>query len=154
MVTIFWRGLKPDREGMVDLFVESVAVRPARSSPVMNGRLAVDVASRSGGATVNVHGEIDLAGAELLRRALLKAAAVCRTGDAVTLDLSDVTFCDGSGLEALLRARRRASCEHCSLTIAAASPAVRHLLELTGTAALLGSDSRHTGPARLSGVCP
>ncbi|MFD8735887.1 STAS domain-containing protein [Streptomyces sp. NPDC059618] len=138
----------------MDLFVESVAVRSARSFPVMNGRLAVDVASRAGGATVSVHGEIDLAGVELLRRALLKAAAVCRTGDVVTLDLSDVTFCDGSGLDELLRARRRALCEHCSLTIVAASPAVRHLLELTGTAALLDSDSPRTGPARLSGVRP
>ncbi|MGW1963585.1 STAS domain-containing protein [Streptomyces sp. NPDC001935] len=139
---IYWRGLNTDLEGMVDLFVDSVAVRPARSGHVMNGCLAVEVAFHAGGATVSIHGEIDLPRAERLRQALLQAATECRNDGTITLDMSDVTFCDGSGLDELLRARRRALCEHHSLAIAAASPNVRHLLELTGTAALLDSDPR------------
>ncbi|MEU3778812.1 STAS domain-containing protein [Streptomyces sp. NPDC032472] len=92
--------------------------------------------SVSGVVVIAVSGEIDLHSAVHLRQALAAALAGSRGRCEIALDLSAVTFCDCSGLNALLRARRRARRERVSLTISAAAPPVSRLLELTGTAAL------------------
>ncbi|KOG36840.1 hypothetical protein ADK34_00090 [Streptomyces viridochromogenes] len=67
-----------------------------------------------------------------LRTALAEEMAACEAGRGLALDLSEVTFCDSTGLNTLLRARQRALKEHRSLTITAASPQVIRLLEITG----------------------
>lgn len=87
-----------------------------------------------GGAEVRVAGEIDLDNAAQLRGALLVALDTCPGG--VSLDLSAVTFCDCSGLNVLLRARRHAADRHRGFRIGAVSRPVRRLLELTQTAPL------------------
>lgn len=101
-------------------------------------RIGVSVTPTADGVSVTVRGEIDLDTVGLLRTALLQAMA-SYDGAGVTLDLSDVSFCDSSGLNALLRARQHALCEHRRLTITAAGPQVTRLLELTGSAALFRS---------------
>ncbi|MEW2414801.1 STAS domain-containing protein [Streptomyces sp. NPDC046866] len=95
--------------------------------------------SVSGVMVVAVSGEIDLNSAAYLRQAFAAALAACRDGCEIAMDLSAVTFCDCSGLNALLRARRRARDEGVTLTISAAAPPVGRLLELTETAHLFGN---------------
>ncbi|WP_426361737.1 STAS domain-containing protein [Streptomyces sp. E-08] len=96
--------------------------------------------STPGGAAATVSGELDVASATFLRTALLKALEGCVEGGSVTLDLSQVTFCDSTGLNVLLRARRWALGEHRALTIRAASPQMSRLLELTGAAPLFAEE--------------
>lgn len=50
----------------------------------------------------------------------------------VVLDLSGVTFCDSSGLNAFLAAQRIARNSGASLVLACVPPQLRQLLELTG----------------------
>ncbi|WP_051786633.1 MULTISPECIES: STAS domain-containing protein [Streptomyces] len=81
---------------------------------------------------VGIGGELDIAAVMELRTALAEEMAACEAGRGLALDLSEVTFCDSTGLNTLLRARQRALKEHRSLTITAASPQVIRLLEITG----------------------
>ncbi|MFF0425386.1 STAS domain-containing protein [Streptomyces sp. NPDC004520] len=92
------------------------------------------------GAAVIVRGELDIESATHLRTVLLQAMEACGEGAALTLDLSQVEFCDSSGLNVLLRARQRALSEHRSLVITAASPQMTRLLEITGSAQLFADE--------------
>ncbi|MFJ3582008.1 STAS domain-containing protein [Streptomyces sp. NPDC090127] len=103
-------------------------------------RIAVSVTPREGGSSVKVCGELDLDSVTQLHTTLLHALAAS-DGAGVALDLSEVTFCDSSGLNALLRARRQAVSDGHPLTITAASPQVTRLLEITGAAALFTGTS-------------
>ncbi|GAA3378696.1 hypothetical protein GCM10020367_59250 [Streptomyces sannanensis] len=100
-------------------------------------RAIASVTPFAGGVAVGVGGEIDLDSAEYLRQVLIRAMAACGDGDRIALDLSAVTFCDCSGLDVLLWARRRTRRKHRSMTITAASRQVIRLLELTGSTRLL-----------------
>ena len=77
-------------------------------------------------AIVVAAGELDAASAsdltELLRTALR------REHDTLTIDLSGITFCDSSGLNALIAAPGPRPVQ-----LQSPSPALRRLLELTGT---------------------
>ncbi|MFE1230933.1 STAS domain-containing protein [Streptomyces sp. NPDC058745] len=112
--------------------------RPQQAHQAHQGgtdRLAVAVTPTAGGVLVRVRGEIDFDTAGPLKATLLHATVTC-DGDRVVLDLSDVSFCDATGLNALLRARLWALGEHRHLTIAAAGRPVTRLLDITGAAAL------------------
>lgn len=87
--------------------------------------------SPDGRVTVTVRGELDISTAPALERALRKAGD--RAARGVDLDLSGTEFCDCSGLNVLLAARRHAVEQGRTLTIRSAGPAVRHLLTATGT---------------------
>ncbi len=93
------------------------------------------IPDRSGAAdgniTVRVCGELDMDSEEQLRSALEDSVSRCVRH--VELDLSGVTFCDCSGLNLLLAARWRAVRQGKTLTVRAASPAVRKLLVDTDT---------------------
>ncbi|MFC8274265.1 STAS domain-containing protein [Streptomyces sp. NPDC057271] len=101
-------------------------------------RIGVSVTPTACGVGVRVRGEIDLDSVGRLRTTLLRAMAAYDGVD-VTLDLSGVSFCDSSGLNALLLARRHALREGRRLTITAAGSQVTRLLEVTGSAALFRS---------------
>lgn len=64
----------------------------------------------------------------------------------VVLDLSAVKFCDSSGVSALVRGHARASAAAGGLRLAAASPQVTRVLELTGLARMLGLGSTVVTP--------
>jgi anti-anti-sigma factor len=107
-----------------------LANAPASPEPARNGgrrmnaQLSVAVEQHDDGATVKLGGELDLATAPVLARAL---AACRRSSRRVTLDLRGLEFMDCSGLRCILDADRRAQ-----LTVIAGTGRVRQLLALTG----------------------
>lgn len=68
--------------------------------------------------------------------ARLEAVIDASTG-AVTVDLSQVTFLDSTGLKALVAEHRRLHAEGRRLTVRNPSPAVFRVLNLSGVAAAL-----------------
>ncbi|MCX5195420.1 STAS domain-containing protein [Streptomyces sp. NBC_00249] len=84
-----------------------------------------------GRVLVQVHGEIDMEDASALRGDLVPALRAARTG--LDVDLSQVTFCDSSGLDVLLYVNRLAAETGKSLVLTALSRPVARLLDLTGT---------------------
>ncbi|MFC9593863.1 STAS domain-containing protein [Streptomyces sp. NPDC056944] len=113
------------------------ASRPAAEN---DGGISISVRPNDDGAAFIVCGELDIESATHLRTALLQAMEACVDGAALTMDLSQVTFCDSTGLNELLRARRRALNEHRLLTITTASPQMTRLLEMTGAAVLFAGE--------------
>jgi anti-anti-sigma factor len=80
-------------------------------------------------AVVTVHGPLDLGTAGEMEDLL---AAEMRGGaNHLVLDLSDVAFCDSTGVNALLRVHRRAGAEQGWLRLSAASDQVRRVLQVT-----------------------
>jgi anti-anti-sigma factor len=81
-------------------------------------------------AVVTVAGEIDLTNAESLREALLTALDAGAL--ALVADLTAATFLDSAGVNALVRASRRAATTEATLRLAVTAPAVRRVLDLVG----------------------
>ncbi|MEU7203021.1 ANTAR domain-containing protein [Streptomyces sp. NPDC045470] len=96
-------------------------------------------------AAVAVHGELDLAACGKVESGLHDA--LNRSSRGVDLDLGAVTFCDCSGLNMLLRLRRRAAAQGKTVVIVASSRAVERLLELTEARGLFVSPEPHPDPA-------
>lgn len=91
---------------------------------------------------MHITGELDLAAGDAVADAVIGAVAAVLArstgGEAeVQLDLSDVSFIDCAGLSALLRARRSAAAHGCLVRVAAMSPVVHRLLDLSETRELL-----------------
>jgi anti-anti-sigma factor len=80
-------------------------------------------------AVVAVAGELDTSTAA---DAYDYTADLASSHPLLIMDLSEVTFCDSSGYNALLRLRRRATQADGLLVLAAPPAAIRHLLTLTG----------------------
>src|SRR5580658_8902524 len=93
---------------------------------------ALDLSARSqGGITIaELTGELDIANAPALREQLL---GLLRPGSSrLVIDLSKVSFCDATGLAVLVSTARRAKLLGGFLRLAAVSPQVRQVLEITG----------------------
>jgi anti-anti-sigma factor len=93
---------------------------------------ALDLSARSqGGITIaELTGELDIANAPALREQLL---GLLRPGSSrLVIDLSKVSFCDATGLAVLVSTARRARLLGGFLRLAAVSPQVRQVLEITG----------------------
>jgi anti-anti-sigma factor len=88
-------------------------------------------ARTEGGVTVaELVGELDIASASALREQLL---GLLRPGSGrLVIDLSKVSFCDASGLAVLVSTARRARLLGGFLRLAAVSPQVGRVLQLTG----------------------
>ncbi|OON82774.1 STAS domain-containing protein [Streptomyces tsukubensis] len=84
-------------------------------------------------AVATVTGELDLETSSAVYRQALETMSRCPI---VVLDLSDATFCDSSGFNALLRLRRRAEEAGHQLALAAPPDQVTRLLALTGAPAV------------------
>ncbi|MEU9304080.1 STAS domain-containing protein [Streptomyces sp. NPDC048269] len=85
---------------------------------------------------VQVGGEMDVDRAPMLREALRAVITRPECPGEVVVDLSELTFCDSSGLNALLQARITAQRHGRRLSLRAPSPRFVRLLELTDTAHL------------------
>jgi anti-anti-sigma factor len=90
------------------------------------GPLRVDV-DPSG--VLMVHGDIDVAGGPMLETYVLRL----ENGDPIVMDLADVDFIDSSGLRTLLSASRRAELRGTEVRLRNVGPAVRRMLDITGT---------------------
>ncbi|MFF1556391.1 STAS domain-containing protein [Streptomyces sp. NPDC058279] len=107
---------------------------------------AVTTSRSDGRVTVAVAGEIDVATAPLLAEALHEALSDGATR--VEADFSEVSFCDCSGLNVLLRAERDARAGGRTLRVAGVrSPQVRRLLEMTGTTSMIRAEETGAGAA-------
>ena len=87
--------------------------------------------AHTGAVGVRLTGELDLASARLLERALREAEA--ERGD-VVLDLRDLTFLDCSGVRVILGAAQRARRAGHRLTVVPGPAHVTKVFTLTGTA--------------------
>ncbi|MFI8521111.1 STAS domain-containing protein [Streptomyces sp. NPDC085481] len=85
---------------------------------------------------VRVRGDMDLDHAEELRASLMAAVAEAPRGADIVVDLRHSSFCDSSGLNALLAARQEATESGHRLRLAAPSHQMVRLLELTGSMGL------------------
>ncbi|MFE5620530.1 STAS domain-containing protein [Streptomyces virginiae] len=96
----------------------------------------VDISGRA--AVVRPVGEIDIDTAPSLSRALAHALTIVTTSraDRVVADCSRVTFCDSSGLNALIAARLRAVEAGAAIHLANPAPQLQRLLQMTGAAPL------------------
>jgi anti-sigma B factor antagonist len=102
--------------------------------------LEVTVTESSPASTLlTVTGELAGSGSE---RLLARLDRLLDKGHrSLVLDLTGVTFCDSSGISALVRGHARASAAAGRLRLSAASPQVARVLELSGLARMLGLQS-------------
>src|SRR6266568_1814598 len=114
------------------------AAAPSQSDrrPIVNSGTTVNPgldlsAQTAGGITIaELTGELDIASAPALREQLL---SLLRPGSSrLVIDLSRVSFCDASGLAVLVNTARRARLLGGFLRLAAVSPQVGQVLNITG----------------------
>jgi anti-sigma B factor antagonist len=82
-----------------------------------------------GDDVVRVSGELDIRTCERLER---MTGELVDVGRRVVLDLSELTFCDSTGLAVLVRLHKRAETAGGTLVLRAPVPRVLNLLTLTG----------------------
>jgi anti-sigma B factor antagonist len=111
------------------------------------------VAERRGQAVVTTPDEIDLRNADSLRAALIAAAATNQP--VVIVDMSGTEFCDSSGLNALVRAKKQADVDGRQLHLVVRGAALTRILAVSGMGSLFqifdsldeaappGHDGRH-----------
>jgi anti-anti-sigma factor len=116
--------------------IDALGIRPPDAFVVEQ------VSVRHGVALLVFRGELDLAAASAMRG---RVESVAGTG--LVIDLRDVTFVDSSALRELLHARQTVVAAGARIVLAGVPPAVRRLLELTGTASMF-----ETAPTRASAL--
>ncbi|MFE7581903.1 STAS domain-containing protein [Streptomyces gardneri] len=85
---------------------------------------------------VRVSGELDMHHVDEVRSSLLSAITEAPLGAEVIIDLTYSSFCDSSGLNALLTARQRAAELGRTLRLGAPSHQMLRLMEITDTVGL------------------
>ena len=81
-------------------------------------------------AIVRLPAEIDLTIADALREALL--AVLNQGARGLVADMTATTFCDSAGINALVRAARRAAAGDATMRIAVTAPPVLRIFNLVG----------------------
>jgi anti-sigma B factor antagonist len=89
----------------------------------------VDVSQDTGTLILRLCGELDVASRDVIEPAVLAAIPTAYT---VILDLSDLTFCDSSGLTMFLAAKEMAEAEGTTLRLRNPRPNVARVLEISG----------------------
>jgi anti-sigma B factor antagonist len=98
------------------------------STPGFSVRLGTD-----GDVTcVAVTGEIDIATADHLRASVSLALSASHHVGELVIDLGAVTFCDSSGLQALVNARRACSEREIAMILLEPSRRVRDVIKIAG----------------------
>lgn len=85
----------------------------------------------TGVTVVRVHGEVDLATADLLRDRLLRAASASRC-DCLVVDMSGLGFFDASGVRALVAVYRELTGQGRHVVLAEPSPIAARVLDALG----------------------
>ena len=101
----------------------------------MAAQMRCTVSSLPFGHVVRVFGEVDLATAPALAEVLAQVAS-----GSVIADLTDVTFMDAAGLNALVAAQRYLERHGASLFVQGASARLERLFEITGIGVLFGKE--------------
>jgi len=91
--------------------------------------------------------EIDVINSPRIREELL--AAISRRPATVIADMSGTTFCDSSGMHAIVTAYRQAILAGTDLRLVISHPAARRVFELSGIDTVIST--YHDLPAALSG---
>ncbi|WP_344902380.1 STAS domain-containing protein [Actinomadura meridiana] len=78
---------------------------------------------------VRVHGDIDVVSRERFEAALFE---VVETGEPMVVDMREVTFCDSTGLNAIVAANRRATEHGTTVALVALPPRVQRVFHITG----------------------
>jgi anti-sigma B factor antagonist len=81
-------------------------------------------------AVVRLPAEIDLTKSDAVREALL--ATLNQAALALVVDMTATTFCDSSGITALVRAARRATATGATIRLAVTAPPVLRVISLVG----------------------
>jgi anti-anti-sigma factor len=123
-------------EGREPVSIDARGIRPPAAYTITEGEGAAGV------SVIVLRGELDLAAAPLLRQRVDDAAS----GRALVIDLAETTFIDSAVLKELLRARAELAARDVRLVLAAVSPQVRRLLDLTRTSELF-DDARDAAAA-------
>ncbi|MFD0262296.1 STAS domain-containing protein [Kitasatospora indigofera] len=98
--------------------------------------LSVAIRTSGHGPVIEATGQLDYDTAPQMRAAITATLTTTPPPPTVDLDLAHLTFCDSSGLTALIRARNEATQAGTQLRLAAVSDNVTALFELTGAQTL------------------
>jgi anti-sigma B factor antagonist len=86
-------------------------------------------------AVITLPEEIDISNSEQVREELL---SLLNRGPAVLIvDMAETTFCDSAGVNALVRAHKRATANGAEIRLVLASPGVQRVLAITGVDRLI-----------------
>lgn len=99
--------------------------------------ISFDTVRAEGALVLAVSGEVDLDTADKLREAVLGTFTEQPTS--VRVDLTDVSFLNSSGLNALLAGLKRADEDGVSYAVVNAQPDVHKVIEMVGLADVLGA---------------
>lgn len=97
------------------------------------------------GACLRLAGELDLSTAPELTAAIDKLIAAGETR--VLLDLTDLTFCDSTGMAVFVRGDNRAAADGGWLRLTGANGRVERVLQVTGLAEVLHDEPESADPA-------
>jgi anti-sigma B factor antagonist len=110
-------------------------------------------------AVISLPAEIDVSNADQVREDLL--SVINHGATLLVVDMSATTFCDSSGVSALVRAFKRATAGAAGMRLVISAPAVHRILAITGidrlidiypsVAAAMGTADQ---PATISQTCP
>ncbi|MET7617839.1 STAS domain-containing protein [Streptomyces sp. NPDC005408] len=114
--------------------VSGVAGQPQGDGAAAKGRFGVNVRPVGGAVVLALSGELDHDTAEPLREAL--ADAVEAAPDQIVVDCANLSFCDSTGLNVLLRARLAAREAGSRLALSALRPPVARMFDITGAHAV------------------
>jgi anti-sigma B factor antagonist len=99
-------------------------------------------------AVVSLPVEIDISNADQVREDLL--SILNRGAAMLVVDMGGTTFCDSAGVNALVRAHKRASADGGQIRLVVSAPAVQRVLAITGIDRLM--DVYPTVAASLAGA--
>ncbi|MEA2161146.1 MAG: anti-sigma factor antagonist [Solirubrobacteraceae bacterium] len=116
---------------------------PTRPDALAPTGLEISTASAADATVLALSGELDIASAPALERALDEfGASIPRR---VVIDLTDVTFMDSTGLRALLLARQRTEDVDHELVLRPGPRQVQRVFELSGTLERFSFQDRPAG---------
>ena len=119
--------------------VQLIVFSEEASPPREQGRLQLQTLVEGRRHVISLYGELELASAELLDRALAEA---CSQGaEEIVLDIGGIEFMDSMGLNAIIRGRERCERHHCLLTLTPAQRPVHRVLVATNLDERLGASA-------------
>lgn len=114
--------------------------------------LTVTYAGRDGGgpARLRLAGELDMSSAPELNEAIDRLAEAGQRW--LLVDLTDLTFCDSTGIAVFVRGDNRAAAQGGWLRVTGATGRVERVLKVTGLAEVLGYSTADPGPDDRAGI--